>query len=188
MCSNQSFDRTELWLYLHYVGTDVVNCCLFMFVMNHWQNCIYFLCVICCLFTGQKCDCIHFLLAQMWWTAVCSAEPSNPWKLSAHPSHAGPQVIYSKTVCKRLLQCDKLEQLGMVFVVVWFPPTPLHFCGTWKPKGRLGMSDMFPLSEILGSSLDSPSYFLSFFCLNIFLLMVHSADFCPENSLFFFFS
>ena len=144
MCSNQSFDRTELWLYLHYVGTDVVNCCLFMFDMNHWQNCIYFLCVICCLFTGQKCDCIHFLLAQMWWTAVCSAEPSNPWKLSAHPSHAGPQVIYSKTVCKRLLQCDKLEQLG-------------------NPKGRLGMSDMFPLSEILGSSLDSPSYLLSHF-------------------------
>ena len=170
--------------------TAVCSCLSWTIVCSWGQNCIYFLCVICCLFTGQTCDCIHFLLAQMWWTAVCSAEPGNPWKLSAHPSHAGPQVIYSKTVCKRLLQCDKLKQLGMVFVVFLFPPPPpFHFLRGMEPQREAGdvryVSPVWNLSVVIGFPFLSP---LSFFCLIIFLLMVHSPDFFPENSQFFFFS
>ena len=57
------------------------------------------------------------------------------------------------------------------------------------PEGKLEMSDVILLSGISGLSFDSPVSSLVFsvwsscsFCLVIFLLMVHSPDFFPENS------
>ena len=61
------------------------------------------------------------------------------------------------------------------------------------PEGRLGMSDVSPVSGISGLSFDSPFlsplFFLSFYLpsplalsvLLFFLLMVYSHDFFPEN-------
>ena len=93
-----------------------------------------------------------------------------------------------------------------IFLLLALKSKPVHICFVEEtgeqilfsnlyllqsPEGRPGMSDVSLLSGISGLSFDSPFlspllFFsaLSFcsFCLVIFLLMVHSPDFFPENS------